>query len=526
MATVHLGRLLGPVGFSRTVAIKRLHAQFASDPEFVSMFLDEARLAARIRHPNVVPTLDVVATGGELFLVMEYVPGESAARLSRALRERQTTIPLRILSGVMTGVLHGLHSAHEAKDERGHPLGIVHRDVSPQNVLVGTDGVARVLDFGVAKAAGRMQTTKEGQIKGKLSYMPPEQLRGASVSRQTDIYACGVMLWELVTGQRLFAGDNEGAIVAKVLDGRVDPPSRVIGAGKKTLTDGMMRQIEALDSTILRALHMQQEMRFTTAREMALEIERKCPPATASEIGDWVESVARDVLNSRAQMIAEIESSASIAPSSARESKNVMSLLSGHSQPPIAHEPQVNMTAVTRTAPSSSSSRYVATMDGPPVTQPSSISVSTATPRDPGGSRRALAAFIGVLVGVLLLAGGVVGVKYLRQPTAAGVVDPALSAAAPGTASGSVASDTPDAAVGQADPPPTQPPVEPTSKPTATATAVSQKPPAGKPPKQQQVIPKTIQTVTQPPPSGDDCNPPYWYDAQGVKHYKPNCLGK
>src|SRR5437016_6846261 len=116
MATVHFGRLLGPVGFSRTVAIKRLHPQYAKDPEFVSMFLDEARLAARIRHPNVVPTLDVVATQGELFLVMEYVPGESVARLSRALRERRQTIPLRIFSGVMAGVLHGLHAAHEAKD--------------------------------------------------------------------------------------------------------------------------------------------------------------------------------------------------------------------------------------------------------------------------------------------------------------------------------------------------------------------------------------------------------------------------
>src|SRR6188768_1714995 len=118
MASVHLGLLLGPVGFTRVVAIKRLHAQFASDPEFVSMFLDEARLAARIRHPNVVPTLDVVATGGELFLVMEYVPGESIARLSRVLRERQEQLPLRILSAVMAGVLHGLHAAHEAKDER------------------------------------------------------------------------------------------------------------------------------------------------------------------------------------------------------------------------------------------------------------------------------------------------------------------------------------------------------------------------------------------------------------------------
>src|SRR6516225_8996456 len=161
MATVHLGRLIGEVGFSRTVAIKRLHPQYAADPEFVSMFLDEARLAARIRHPNVVPTLDVVATKGELFLVMDYVPGESLARLSRVCREQRRPIPHRITSAVMAGALHGLHAAHEAKSERGAPLGIVHRDVSPQNVLVGADGVPRVLDFGVAKAAGRMQETRE-----------------------------------------------------------------------------------------------------------------------------------------------------------------------------------------------------------------------------------------------------------------------------------------------------------------------------------------------------------------------------
>jgi serine/threonine-protein kinase len=228
---------------------------------------------------------------------MEYVPGESIARLSRALRERQQTLPTRILSAVMAGVLHGLHAAHEAKDERGHPLGIVHRDMSPQNVLVGTDGVARVLDFGVAKAAGRMQTTREGQIKGKLSYMPPEQLRGATVNRQSDIYAAGVMLWELVTGQRLFAGDNEGAIVAKVLEGRVEAPTKVLMRGmnrNQTLNDSSIRGLEDLDATILRALAMEPENRFATAREMAVEIERKLQPATGSEVADWVEHIARD----------------------------------------------------------------------------------------------------------------------------------------------------------------------------------------------------------------------------------------
>src|SRR5437868_956560 len=165
MATVYLGRLTGSGGFARTVAIKRLHPQFAKDPEFVTMFLDEARLAARIRHPNVVPTLDVVAASGELFHVMEYVQGESLSHLARGLKTRSERVPLRILLRIMNDVLQGLHAAHEARDERGVPLCIVHRDVTPQNVLVGVDGVARLLDFGVAKAAGRAHTTQDGQIK-------------------------------------------------------------------------------------------------------------------------------------------------------------------------------------------------------------------------------------------------------------------------------------------------------------------------------------------------------------------------
>src|SRR5438094_9657465 len=187
MATVHLGRLIGQVGFSRTVAIKRLHAQYAKDPEFVSMFLDEARLAARIRHPNVVATLDVVALRGELFLVMEFVQGESLSRLVRHARETRGSMPVPIVGAVMSGVLQGLHAAHEARNERGEPLDVVHRDVSPQNVLVGVDGVARVLDFGVAKAIGRLQTTRDGQIKGKTAYMSPVHIERREVECRTYV---------------------------------------------------------------------------------------------------------------------------------------------------------------------------------------------------------------------------------------------------------------------------------------------------------------------------------------------------
>src|SRR5258708_6747261 len=161
MATVHFGTLLGPVGFSSTVAIKRLHEQFAKDPEFVSMFLDEARVAARIRHPNVVQTLDVVATEGQIFLVMEYVQGESLSHLVRATRKRGKKIPPKIVATVLAGALHGLQAAHDAKDEHGAPLAIVHRDVSPHNGLVrealggweSARDMARALEAGVGVAS-------------------------------------------------------------------------------------------------------------------------------------------------------------------------------------------------------------------------------------------------------------------------------------------------------------------------------------------------------------------------------------
>jgi serine/threonine-protein kinase len=340
MATVHLARVLGAVGFSRTVAIKRLHPHFAQDPQFVMMFVDEARVASRIRHPNVVPTLDVVSADGELFLVMEYVEGESLARLLRMLGKRQEHVPLDVACSVVAGALRGLHAAHEARDELGEPLEIVHRDVSPHNILVGIDGVARVVDFGVAKASGRLQTTREGQLKGKLAYMAPELFKGAAPERQVDIYAAAVTLWETLVGRRLFSGPTDAGTIGQIMAGQVQP------AG--SLVPGVP---PALDAAILRGLSLSPRDRFGTAQEMAAALESAAPPAAAATVGAWVEAIVPDVLAERALQIAYIESDSARHQLPVGASAVRASLVSAHSgleRAVAATETSVSLTSDAR----------------------------------------------------------------------------------------------------------------------------------------------------------------------------------
>jgi eukaryotic-like serine/threonine-protein kinase len=296
MAKVHFARSMRAAASSRTVAIKRLHAHYANDPEFASMFLDEARLASRVAHPNVVSTIDVIGDGDALLIVMDYVPGETLSKLLRKSAARGEPVPVGVAVTMLSGVLHGLHAAHEAKDARGVPLDIVHRDVSPQNVIVGVDGIARVFDFGIAKATGRAQTTRDGHVKGKLGYMAPELLSGR-VSRQSDVFAASIVLWEVLTGRRLFGADNEGEAFVKIRTLRIPPPSAHAAAIPPEL-----------DAVVLRGLDRDPSRRFASAHEMALALERSSPRAPASEVGDWVRSLAGDVIEERARKLEEIES--------------------------------------------------------------------------------------------------------------------------------------------------------------------------------------------------------------------------
>jgi serine/threonine-protein kinase len=295
MATVHFGRMHGAIGFSRLVAIKRLHPNFASNSHFVQMFLDEARLAARLEHPNIVSTIDVVADGTEVFLVMEHILGDSLEALMRNASEPS---PLPIASAIMCNVLEGLHSAHETAGDAGEPLGLVHRDVSPHNVLVGVDGVARVFDFGIAKATTNTEETRDGVVKGKVTYMAPEQVWN-KVDRRADIYAAGVILWELLAGRRRHAGERNDALFLKLVKNELEVPV----APSSLRADATPE----LDEVVARATHPDPEQRYATAREMAVALEAAVMPAPARAVSEWVRTVAGDRIDRRSAIMRRIE---------------------------------------------------------------------------------------------------------------------------------------------------------------------------------------------------------------------------
>jgi serine/threonine protein kinase len=294
MATVYLGRLSGAGGFQRFVGIKRLHPHLAREPEFIEMFLEEARLAARIHHPNVVPILEIGTSDQGYYIVMEYVEGDTLANLiARAVQGGQR-VPVRVAVRILVDVLAGLHAAHELADDDGKPLGIVHRDVSPQNILIGIDGSARLTDFGVARATSKLSTTRTGQLKGKLAYMAPEQARGAKdLDRRADIFAAGVVMWEALEGRRLFRGDGDADTLNKVLHEPIPP-----------IEDAVRTVPGAVEAALEGALDRERLRRFPTAAAFADALERAAQEtdevATHKDVAAYLEEIlGEDILNQR-----------------------------------------------------------------------------------------------------------------------------------------------------------------------------------------------------------------------------------
>lgn len=280
MATVYLASLTGPHGFEKVVAVKRIHPHLKKDRRFVEMFLDEARVAALIHHPNVCAVADFGEEDGTPYLVMEYLQGESLSSVLRAARTGGG-VPFWLAARIVHDAARGLHAAHELRGPDGHPLGVVHRDVSPQNIFVLYDGITKVVDFGVARARGRLTVTGTNEVKGKLPYMSPEQYDGENVDRRTDVWALGVVLWETTVGRRLFRADNDGATIARVLHKPVPRPSEV-----------RADYPPELEAIVMRCLERDVTVRYPSAEALAEDLEAFMyslgKPAGASQVKRWM----------------------------------------------------------------------------------------------------------------------------------------------------------------------------------------------------------------------------------------------
>lgn len=287
MASLHLG---WAVGLGRIVAVKRLHQHLLVDETFTKMLLDEARLAMHIAHPNVIAMLGVVRHESELLLAMDYVPGATLAEILAAVQP--SGLEPSLATAILFATLQGLHAAHEARGTNGERLGVVHRDVTPQNVLLGQDGITRVLDFGIAKAEARLQSTLHPIVKGKLPYLSPEQLTNGRVDHRSDIYSAAVVLWEALTGRPLFHEATVKGTLRKILFDPIAAPSRVV----PTIPT-------ALDAIVSRGLARDPGARYQSARDMALDLERALPMASAQTLAERLSALNMTVVAARGRQV-------------------------------------------------------------------------------------------------------------------------------------------------------------------------------------------------------------------------------
>lgn len=284
MAEIYLARQVGPEGFEKTLVVKRILPHLSENREFITMFLDEARIAARLNHPNIVQIFDLGAHDGTYFIAMEYIHGEDARRVWKQAERFNTNLPIALTCRIIIEACAGLDYAHKKCDPSGRPLNIVHRDVSPQNILVSFEGGVKVVDFGIAKAADQGTVTRSGVLKGKYSYMSPEQASGEPIDHRSDIFALGVVMYELLTGTRLFKRPNDRQTLQAVADCLVPPPS---AANPSIPRD--------LDELVLRALQRERGDRYPEARTFAAELENwlldNRLPSSSAHVAEFLQEI-------------------------------------------------------------------------------------------------------------------------------------------------------------------------------------------------------------------------------------------
>jgi eukaryotic-like serine/threonine-protein kinase len=284
MGQVYLARQKGPVGFQKLLVLKRLLPHLSEDDDFIQMFLDEARIAALLNHPNIAQIYDLGEVDGIYYIAMEYVHGEAISEVNKRAIQRRGAMPVALKCRVISDAAAGLDAAHHARSPSGRKLALIHRDVSPQNVLVGFNGNVKIIDFGVAKAAGKLSQTTAGQIKGKHAYMSPEQAKGEPLDHRSDVFGLGTVFYELLTNTRLFKRESEMATLKAVVGAKIPPPSEVVPSIPK-----------ALDAVVLKALARNRDERFSTAGDMQLAIEdflfKQQQPSTTAHLAAFMRDI-------------------------------------------------------------------------------------------------------------------------------------------------------------------------------------------------------------------------------------------
>ncbi|HEY5921696.1 MAG TPA: protein kinase [Kofleriaceae bacterium] len=402
MAEVLLARAIGLGGFARHVVIKRIRVEHGSDAKSIDMFLDEARLVAALHHRNIVQVHDVGEEDGKYFFVMEYVHGRDTRELLRHVKDKKQHIPLEHVITIVTAAAAGLHYAHEQRGPDRKPLNIVHRDISPGNILLGFDGGVKVVDFGIAKTEARSQDTQAGEMKGKVGYMSPEQCRTQPLDRRTDVFLLGIVLWELCALRRLFKFDSRFETMAAIVEGDTPLPTKY----RKDIP-------EDLERIVLKTLAKNPDDRYQTADELRLVLEafasRSGLSISAARLSDYLKDqfgevpepwhVGDEVPPPSAEILERIRSSSQLIP------------VARPSQPAIA-QPAIAQPAIAKPADTKSTQPELEALKAakpvikgepaPPEELEEPDEVGVVYPMAPGSGRRAGSWLVGGLVVALL----------------------------------------------------------------------------------------------------------------------------